>query len=46
MEVIPDDLLKLLKGIDKKVDQRMAQLIHSLIDLRTPKTIYQKPSKS
>lgn len=46
MEVIPDDLLKLLKGIDKKVDQRMAQLIQALIDLRTPKTIYHKPSKS
>lgn len=46
LQAIPEDLKNLLARLDKKVDDRMAQLIHALIEIRTPKTIYQKPSKS
>jgi hypothetical protein len=46
MQAIPEDLKSLLSKLDKKVDERMAQLIQALIEIRTPKTIYQKPSNS
>lgn len=46
MLTIPEDIKSILIKIDKKVDERMAQVIQSLIEIRTPKTIYQKPSKS